>query len=285
MPERSTARGSLGEERFDLAQPANDDGSLELVDVPAAVVCAICGNPDCPGCMHQEEPSHASGIVAIVPWERPGMGTPRRLWHTSKLTTLSADSFFAALPDGEVAPALRFAMLAELTAISGLCVMAVPIILAFAPWLFEAVSRDETLRMLAFRIIAFGVPALALAMVIIHAAHGFGLDLGAKRQGAKITRRSRGLRFGLYSCGWDVMTQPAGLALLAITDGFKTAWHTAPLSLTVPRRATRAYLKGVHHLDEQAASSAAMLGAAIAGALVAAGMLAAIVGLVLYALL
>jgi hypothetical protein len=234
--------------------------------------------------MHQEEPSHASGIVAIVPWERPG-SAPVRLWHTSKLTTLSADSFFGALPDGEVGPALRFAVAAELAAISGIGVVAVPIVLAFAPWLFEVISNDAWLRNVVARVIVLGIPALALAMVVIHAAHGWGLDLGARRQGAKVSRHSRGLRFGLYSCGWDVMTQPAGLTLLALTDGLTAAVKAAPLSLTVPRRAVRAYLKGAHRLDERAARAAARVGAVIAGALVAFGLFAVFAALVLIAVL
>jgi hypothetical protein len=234
--------------------------------------------------MHQEEPSHASGIVAIVPWERPG-STPKRLWQTSKLTTLSSESFFGALPDGDVTPALRFAVAAELTAITGLLVIAVPVLLAFAPWLLDAISRDATLRLLVIRAIALGVPALALGMVVIHAAHGYGLDLGARREGAKVPRTTRGVRFGLYACGWDVMTQPAGLALLACTDGISTAWKAAPLSLTVPRRAVRAYLRGAHRLDDRAARAAARVGALLAGTLVALGLLAAFVTVVLLAIL
>lgn len=276
--------GSVSEEVLLASDPANDDGASELVEVPAAVVCALCGSPDCLGCMHQEEPSHASGIVAIVPWERPG-SSPKRLWQTSKLTTLSSESFFGALPDGDVTPALRFAIAAELTAITGLLIIAVPVLLAFAPWLLEAISRDQTLRLLVMRAVALGVPLLAFGMVLIHAAHGYGLDLGARRQGAKVARTTRGVRFGLYACGWDVMTQPAGLALLACTDGISTAVKAVPLSLTVPRRAVRAYLRGAHRLDDRAAGAAARTGAWLAGGLVALGLVTAFVAVVLLAIL
>jgi hypothetical protein len=283
--DRSRAVGSLTDEGLALSSdPANDDGASELVEVPAAVVCALCGSPDCLGCMHQEEPSHASGIVAIVPWERPG-SAPKRLWQTSKMTTLSSEQFFGALPDGDVAPALRFAIAAELTAITGLLVVAIPVLLAFAPWLFDVISRDATLRMLIARLIAIGVPVLALGMVLIHAAHGYGLDLGARRQGAKVPKTSRGLRFGLYACGWDVMTQPAGLAFLACTDGIGAAWKAVPASLTVPRRAVRAYLRGAHRLDERAARAAARVGAWLAGGLVALGLGTLFVVIVLLAIL
>ena len=59
-------------------------------------------------------------------------------------------------------------------------------------------------------------------MVAIHALHGLALDVGAKRQGSR-ARRARGLRFGLYACGWDLVTLPLGLALVAILEGPRAA--------------------------------------------------------------
>jgi len=259
------------------------ESSLELLDVPAAVVCATCGDPACAGCA-VEEPTHASGIVAIVPWERPGVAAPRRLWSTARLTTLSAESFFGALPDGDVGAALRFAVVSELLAVFGLCVVAIPVTLAFAPWFFELIGNDPAVRQLAFRALAFGVPALALAMVGIHAAHGLGLDVGARRAGAR-PKGTRGLRFGLYSCGWDLITLPAGLAILSVTDGFGAARKAAPLSLTVPARATRAFLRGVHRLDDRAARKASRLAAAIAGGLVMGAVVFALTAFVLASML
>jgi hypothetical protein len=277
--------GAEERERDDVAfeeETPISDSALELLDVPAAVVCATCGQPDCAGCA-VEEPTHASGIVAIVPWERPGVSAPRRLWSTARLTTLSAESFFAALPDGDVGAALRFALVSELFAVVGLCIVAIPVTLAFAPWFFELVSKDPFVRQLAFRAFAFGVPALALAMVGFHAAHGLGLDVGARRLGGR-PKGSRGLRFGLYSCGWDLVTLPAGLAVLSVTDGFGAARKAAPLSLTVPGRASRAFLRGVHRLDEATARRAARLGTAIAGALVLGAVLFAVAVFVLASL-
>src|SRR5688500_3656158 len=122
---------------------ANLDESLEerldreLVDVPAAVVCALCDDPDCLGCEHEQS---RSGIVAIVAWERP-LGPPMtRLWATARSTTRDAESFFEALPDGPVLPALRFAALCELMAVSSFFVLLVPIAAVVAPeWLTHIV--------------------------------------------------------------------------------------------------------------------------------------------------
>jgi hypothetical protein len=272
------AAESLPREADDVAlgeatRPESDP-ALELLDVPAAVVCALCGDPACPGCADFEEPTNASGIVAIVPWERPGTGVAHRMWSTARLATLSAESFFAGLPDGDVTTAFRFALASELLAVLGMGVVAVPLVLAFAPWLFELIGRDPWMRQLTLRIVGFGVPALAIAMVAIHSLHGFCLDLGARRLGAK-ARPTRGLRFGLYSCGWDLVTLPAGLAMLAITDGFSAARTAIPLSMTVPKKATRAFLRGVHRLDEEGARRASRTAAMVAGGLVLAGALAA----------
>src|SRR5687768_15929632 len=87
---------------------AIEDSLLELVEVPAAVVCALCGKPDCPGCLPLDERTNASGVVAIVPWERPTHGLLTRLWATARLTTLSHREFFASLPEGEALAPLRF---------------------------------------------------------------------------------------------------------------------------------------------------------------------------------
>src|SRR5579883_1365074 len=77
----------------------------ELVDseVPAAVVCAHCGDADCPGCLHEQT---RSGVVAVVAWERPGAPALTRLWATARASTLDAERFFESLPDGPIAPAL-----------------------------------------------------------------------------------------------------------------------------------------------------------------------------------
>jgi hypothetical protein len=86
----------------------------ELLDVPAAVVCLVCGELDCTGC--EDRDLSRSGIVAIVAWERPAMPALTRLWSTARSTTRDAESFFELLPDGPVMPALRFAAICELLA-------------------------------------------------------------------------------------------------------------------------------------------------------------------------
>jgi hypothetical protein len=253
------------------------ESSPELIDVPAAVVCANCRDPECPGCLY-DEPTHASGVVAVVPWERPGQGTLSRMWSTARVATTTPESFFGALPDGDAVCALRFALLAELVAVTGLVIAFLPAVLLLAPWIVNLVLADDPLRNALVRALVFGMPGLAFAMVAVHSAHGLGLDLGARRAGS--TARGRGLRFGLYACGWDLVTLPLGVAVVGARDGLRAAVQTLPLSLTVPGRAGRAYLRGIHKLDDDAAHSAARLGAVVAAILVIIGALGVVAGTV-----
>src|SRR5260370_11831744 len=94
---------------------ARPDGEDPDSDVPAAVVCARCGDADCPGCVND---LMQSGVVALVPWERPGRPVFERLWEAARATPLDAQHFFEVLPGGCLLPALRFAVLSEVGASS-----------------------------------------------------------------------------------------------------------------------------------------------------------------------
>lgn len=230
-----------------------DDGALDWADVPAAVVCAFCGKPDCSGCIDVDEPTNASGVVAILPWERPGLGLLTRLWATARLATLSHREMFATLPEGATAPALRFACLAELSAALGLAICFGGL-LGLAPDFASTVLHDAYLRSLVVRAAAFGIPGLALLMIALHSLHGLLVDRAARRAGSR--KRGRGLRFGLYACGWDLVTLPLGLLVVVATEGLSAARRAAGLAVSVPNQATRAYLTGVHALDPELAQRA-----------------------------
>lgn len=260
------------------SEAANENGSEsagELVDFPAAVVCALCDDPECLGCEHEQS---RSGIVAIVAWERPLVPPMTRLWATARSTTRDADSFFEALPDGPVMPALRFAALCELMAVSSFFVLLVPIAAVVAPEWLTHIVMDAPARSLALRLIILGLPAFAGLLVAAHAAHGLSIDRGATKQGAQ-SRKTRALRFGLYACGWDLVIGPLGAVLLAVKEGAKATLEILNLGSGLPTRATRAFLRGCYRLDGERAKSA--LGTSYWGA-----ALATIVGaLVIFAAL
>ena len=230
-----------------------DDSAFDF-DVPATVVCAACGDPGCIGCA-LEEPTNASGVVAIIPWERPGVGFWRRLWQTSTLATVHARTFFAAMPAGEVSTALSFALVCETIAVTGLALGFAALALVVLPSLPGLLLEDAQLRHTVLRGMGLGILLLMLVMVSLHAAHGVALDIAARKQGSRSV--GRGLRFGLYACGWDLITLPLGLLTTALLHGFRAARTAAPLGLTAPAHASQAYLVGLHNLSVDKARLAA----------------------------
>jgi hypothetical protein len=245
----------------DLAE-VDRETSPELVDVPAAVVCLVCGGLDCAGC--EEGELSRSGIVAIIAWERTGLPALSRLWSTARSTTRDAEAFFELLPDGPVLPALRFAALCELLAAASMLLCVAPVAALVAPDWLAHVAREPRARGVALRVLFLGVPAFAAFLVAAHAAHGLSIDLGASASGA---RRSpaRALRFGLYACGWDLVMGPLGALVVAFKEGVTAAWGVLDL-VTVPGRATRAFLRGAYRLEGERAQRA--LAASATGALV-----------------
>lgn len=226
-----------------------DEGALELSEVPAAVVCATCGLPEC-NC-DIDRASSFSGVVAIVPWERPGGSVLTRLWATAKLATLSPEPFFSALPPGGVAAPLAFGVLAEVLAALGLCATFGLLAVAVLPSVGSELLANAVLRGLIARGLLWGVPALTLAMVLLHAAHGVALDSAARRAGS--LQSGRGLRFGLYACGWDLVTLPLGLLVLTFTDGPITALRYSARGLTAPNSAAVAYVVHAHRFEHDVA--------------------------------
>jgi hypothetical protein len=250
---------------------------LELSEVPAAVICAACGDPECAGCL-PDETTRPSGVVAVIPWERPNLGFRERLWSTARLCTLSCEAFFGALPTGDVLPALRFAISCELVAALGLSITLIPLALALAPAIVPLALHDPATRHVLLNLVLYGVPGLAITMVAIHAAHGIGLDLAARHLGSRRSSAT-GVRFGLYACGWDLVTLPLGIALVCIGDGFSAAGRAIVLALQAPSRASQAYLRQVHQLDPERAARAARLAALASIAVLFAGLLATAVAL------
>jgi hypothetical protein len=224
----------------------------ELVDseVPAAVVCAHCGDADCPGCLEEQT---RSGVVAVVPWERPGATALARLWATARATTLDAERFFESLPDGPIAPALRFAIIAEVIAAGAMAVAALVPIALLAPGLVSHVLLHETRA--AARFAAAGIPGLAALLVLAHLAHGWALDLGARRSGMP-RATGRALRFGLYAAGWDLVVGPIGVLVLGLKGGVRGAQSIVGVGLGLPGRSARAFLRGCYRLEGSAAARA-----------------------------
>jgi hypothetical protein len=252
-------------------RPEGDD--LVDLDVPAAVVCARCGEADCPGCAHDET---QSGVVAVVPWERPGAASVVRLWATARATTLDAERFFEWLPDGPVAPALRFAIVSEVLAATAMALVAIVAVLLVAPgWVVHVALYQSTT---AFRFAGIGVPFIAFLLVAAHAAHGWALARGARRCGARGAGR-RALRFGLYAAGWDLVIGPIGAVVLLVRGGPAGILSIGSVAIGLPGRSARAFLRGCYRLEGPRARPALRASYAVAIVVTLVGAVAAVAAL------
>ena len=229
-----------------------DEGEvdLELIDFPAAVVCATCGAGDCPGC-HDERVTGHSGVVVFVPWERAG-GVLGRFWATTRASTDGAEAFFAGLPDGPLGTALSYALVAELVAVGSslaLCfAMGVTLLwVAFPAWATFLLHGPATQLALA-RVFVVMVTTFTALLVAAHALHGFELDRAAGKTGAK-RALSRAVRFGLYAAGWDVVTSPIGALVTLLVSGPRAVASLPEHAFRTPGRATGAMLRGLYRLD------------------------------------
>jgi hypothetical protein len=248
-------------------------------DVPAAVVCAHCGDADCSGCRNEQT---RSGVVAIVAWERPGAPAMARLWATARATTFESDRFFESLPDGPLAPAVRFAFASELLASTAMALLALAPAALIAPRWVRHVLVDEGPA--AARLAAVGVPALATILVAAHVVHGWALDRGARRSGAR-GATTRAVRFGLYATGWDLVVGPLGALVVAVKEGLGKALSLGVVIMDLPGRSSRAFLRGCYRLDGAAAVPAlraSYVAAAVATGVGAVAVIAALVAALMF---
>jgi hypothetical protein len=175
---------------------------------------------------------------------------------------------------------MRFAVLAELLAVGSFFLVLAPIAALALPTLAMEIVESPPLRWSALRWVGLGVPLLALWMVLAHVTHGAALDAGARREGARPQRR-RAVRFGLYACGWDLMSGPLGGMVMLVAHGLREAVEVAELALRVPSRAATAFLTGIYDVPPHRVGRArrfGILGVALLGVItvVAIALLAAL---------
>jgi hypothetical protein len=127
-----------------------------------------------------------------------------------------------------------------------------------------------------FATLALCVPGLAAIMVLLHLVWGASVELGLRLQGEPV-HLSHGLRYALYSCGWDLLTSPMGLCAAAVARGPAQGFRDVRAAVRVPRIATRAFLTGARRLTDDQARRATWTGAAVTGALVVSAAIALLV--------
>ncbi len=221
------------------ASQVSDEEQADSVDVPAAVICAWCGRGDCAGCA--KERAGASGVIAIVPWERPLSAWPGRFFATVQATTRGAEGFFRTLPDGPISPALGFAVIAEIFAVASTALVIAPLVVLGIPGLLLRFLSDDATRSAVLLATLVGIVGFTLLLVGAHALHGWVL--------APEVSRTRGLRLGFYACGWDFGSSPAGLLAATYADGVAAGFSLLGSSLSAPARSIDAALGGLFRLE------------------------------------
>jgi hypothetical protein len=231
------------------------ESSPELLDIPGASVCVHCGDADCSGTCVQNQ--LASGIIETIAWERPSSLHNRgsllwRHWLTSRKACVEPEVFLLRMHEGSVGAALSFGIVAETIAVGSFALPWGLLAWLLAPGLLRTVAQDPVLSKMAVRAVGYGLPSLAILLVLAHAVHGLGTYLGAKRAGA-VQGMDQGwraaLRFGLYACAWDITISPFGALMLLLTAGPKATLATLKLGRGLPTRSTLAFLRARYGLD------------------------------------
>ena len=199
-------------------------------------------------------------------------GPPR----ARRRSTPSASS--RRMPDGPLAPALRFAIASEMIASAAMGLVAVVPLALLAPAWVKHVVVDEggTLA----RLVVAGVPGLAALLVAAHVAHGWALDRGraplgrSRRDDARASLRP--LRGGVGP------RHRAARRHRRRRQGGRCApsLSIAGVGMGLPGRSARAFLRGCYRLEGAAAQPALRASYVAAAVATAVGAIAVIGALV-----
>ena len=211
------------------AEAAWDDGA-----VPPVAFCVNCGLCTCAGC-----DAGALGERGLhLPWEESRRNWVVRLWQTALASSLDPQRTFGELPVGPVGPALGFALVAETLALGSLALLGGAFLSLWAPDLVEQIVGSPV----ALTALAALLAGSVLLMLCLHTLWGICLDIGGGRVTGPVSWE-QGLRFGLYACGWDLLTSPIGVLCSLLTRGPIRGWAPVGAAAHAPRLAQRAYLE------------------------------------------
>lgn len=161
-----------------------------------------------------------------------------RLWQTALDTSTDPERVFAELTPGSVWPALGFAVVSETLALGSLMLLGSGVLWLGAPEVGRRLARDP-------EAIATGLGLLAgcvVLMLVLHLLWGVCLDVGAGSGRQRFEVR-QGARFGLYACGWDLMTSPIGVFWSLLFAGPVRGFAPVGAAARAASPAQRAYLE------------------------------------------
>jgi hypothetical protein len=226
--------------------------------VPPVAVCVRCGLGACPGCAPLDPPARAR-----LPWEDSRRHWLVRLWQTALASGSEPERMFGELSPGRVAPALGFAVLAETLALGSLALLG-----ALALWLgVPDLARAWLMHPPALAAAAALFTGSVLLMLVLHVLWGVSLDLGGGFGRGPLNLR-HGARFGLYACGWDLMTSPIGLFCSLLLRGPIRGFTPVGEAARAARPAQRAYLEACRGYGVEARQRALRLAMVVVGVVV-----------------
>jgi hypothetical protein len=188
-----------------------------------------------------------------------------RLWQTAVASGVEPERIFGELSPGRVAPALGFAVLAETLALGSLGLLGAVALWLGLPDLARRIVRHPEALAAVFALLAASV----VFMLLLHLLWGISLDLGGALGSGRTSVR-QGARFGLYACGWDLMTSPLGLVCSLLFRGPVRGFSPVGAAARAARPAQRAYLTTCRGFDEPARRRALRLAMIVVCSLVAA---------------
>lgn len=219
----------------------------ELRDVPAVAVCAVCGDPSCPG--HDFEQSGERPIHRLLAWEDGETPPMRALWRTAIATASDLELWVRASRStgNGVGPAFTFALACEMVAVAAVCA---PLAAAFGG-LAWAVTHNVAFVASVLSAWARIAVVFVPMMIVIHLVHQALIARFGGREGTPIARAAT-LRAGLYACGWDLATGPAGVIAPLLQLDVAAARARLNGNSTLYRDATVIWLRDVHGVDGDA---------------------------------
>jgi hypothetical protein len=240
--------------------------------VPPVSVCVRCGLAACGGCTPAPAPDSSR-----LPWEDSPRHWIERLWQTALSSSTEPERVFGGLTVGRISPALAFAVLAETLALGSLLLLGSAALWLVAPELVRQIMHHPGAIGACLGLLVGSV----LLMLLLHALWGISLDVGAGFGHGPIDVR-QGARFGLYACGWDLMTSPLGLVLSLVAAGPLCGFAPVGAAARAARPAQRAYLEACRGYGADARRRAVRLAVIVVGMVVlftGAGLLGAMIWL------
>lgn len=244
-------------------------------EIPPAIACAHCGDPNCEGCSEKEPEVPSQRALSPLPWEERESRFFSRLVETSELSATRPEVVFGRLSAGRISIALSFAVWCEFLAVGSFTIVWGLGFYAMFPFITRQMLSSPAVLILIASILL----GLISFVIFIHALWGVGLEWGIARAGGKADM-NRGIRFGLYACGWDLLTSPAGVLFEWRRVGFRTTFSHLRAATRSPRASLRAYLDDCRKVTEREKKSAmwtsiilGLCGVGAAGLLLFAGLL------------